>query len=175
MAVQTFGVTASAVRKKHLPMMQDFSTSSAPTLADVGDYINEGAGELEGKLARKGIAAASVALSGITTAGYLWCAKYVRMYAAVEAIANGAACEPEAAKRLSKKLDGLRTDLEDGGAEVLGEGASSSSIATAEGLVTTQDVLGLDVGSTSAASDLVPPFRKRDNDNDVIDDEADDS
>lgn len=162
MSVSTFAVVPEAVRKKHLPALSAYSTSSAPTTADVADFINEAAGDLEGRLNLQGVSITSIAAQPPTTAAYLWCVKYIRMYAAVEAIAAGAQCEAESAKRLSKKLSDMQTALEDNGTLVLGEGAAPTTLSDPSGLVTTEDMLGLDTGDDADASDLEPPFRKDD-------------
>lgn len=162
MPVQTFGVTPSAVRAHHFPQLTPFSTASKPTEATVQEKIQDGGAELAGRLSIEGISADTLADGGGTTYpnAYRWCARYVRLYAAIGALQAGATADPEVAKAWRDELREMQQHLDTYGSSALGDAPAPSS--DGNGPITFIERHNLDIDSSEDMSSLVPAFHMDD-------------
>jgi hypothetical protein len=162
MALYTYGVAASDVRKHHFPNGADFSDTSNPTVTTVTEKIADAAGELAGRLLKEAIDPSVINAGGATYAPYVVLRKVLRKMVAVEV---GPAMNEES-KRLdkwSKELKDFFFQLEEDAATALGDDTLTSSSSEASGPTDHIDEYGLDIGDPSTdASDVIPPFRKND-------------
>lgn len=161
MAIQVFGVTYQKVRAHHFPQMQvDFSVHSNPTAATVAEMIEASAAELAGALRKEGLSATTL-VADTASEAYSWCAETIRLGAAARVIGAMTQQDPEVAKAWLKRYEARLEALDEGGAEILGDAAVPSD-GGGNGPRTHIQSLGLDVGSSDLASDLIPTFRRSD-------------
>lgn len=159
MAIATFGVTYTTLAAHHFPALTP-STASKPTAATMTEKVKDGAADLAGRLAQKGITAANISEDDHPNA-YQWASKYVRLYAAIGALQAGATADPEVVKAWRAELKDMQEALAEHGYLALGGDLSAPSEA-AEGVLTHISNHDLDVGDETDISDVIPTFRRSD-------------
>ena len=160
MALVTFGVDAESVRRRYFPALNAFSTQSAPTVATVGDWIDEEAAALQGQLLGEAIPADALTAG---TAPYINCATQLRRKVALKCLEVMTGRFPELAKRLAEEAEDWDDGFEEGGATFLGDDSLATlSESEPDGPTTHIDEYNLDVGDTSDASDVIPALRRSD-------------
>lgn len=159
MTVSIFGVTHGSVRRHHFGQQTDFSATTSPTSTTVGEKIDAQAARLEGKLRLKGITAS--AITDTASAAYIWCADTLRLMTAISIQPVALGIDSDEAARWRADLKERLADLEERGADALGDGATADATASEpEGPIThfTENT-GIDTGDDDDASDAEPPLR----------------
>lgn len=159
MAISDFGVTADAVKRHHFPNFNAFSTASNPTSTTVDEAIQDAAAELGGKLRLANIDPADIDADS-TTEAFHWCAVTVRLDVALRIYRAVTSQEPP--KAWEADLEARLKALADGGATVLGAGATEMSSPDPEGPFTHINEHSLDVADPTTMSDATPPLKKGD-------------
>lgn len=162
MTVATFGVTADKVRAHHFPHIPAFDTNSSPSAATVLEKIYEKAAELQGRLLKESVSAAGVEALGATAGPYLWCRETLKLMVAVEVGRDMTGADPALVKAWESRLALRLKRLEADSATELGDDSLTTTPSDPDGPTSHISELGLDVGDTSEASDVVPVFRRKD-------------
>lgn len=154
-----FGVTAATLQSSYFTHTGAFSANSKPTAAQVAIDITEAGAELAGMLLIKGVAPADLDENGN---GWNWCAKTLKLMAAIEVARNMTGQDPAVVIAWEKQLEKRLAALEEGGGLALGEDLGSED-EPPQGPTHHIDTLDLDVGDEAAdASDVIPRFRRSD-------------
>lgn len=160
MPITLFGITATKVRDHHFPQIGAFSTATKPTATAVGEMIDEAAADLAGALSQQGLSAADLTQNAYPAA-YAWCAKTVRLAAAIAVMRGSSTANPEVAKAWEKELRERYKELEDKGYLALGD-APAPAADEANFVITHLGRHGLDTGDEDNISELEPVFRRDD-------------
>lgn len=162
MSIPIYGVTAAKVRSHHFPQLSGgFSVNSNPTAATVTEMVDDAGADLAGKLAAKGVTAATIHNAPVTyPIAYAWCAKTVRLAAAIEVFASMSGQDPAIRQAWKKELKARLDDLNERGYLALGDAPSPTQ--PANGPRSYVATLGLDTGDTADDSAAVPRFRRDD-------------
>jgi hypothetical protein len=156
--VAIFDVVADDVRKEHFAYLPPWDTTTSPTEDTVTNLIRSAAAKLSGKLALKSIDATSI--TDIDTPAFIWCADTIKLDVATCIPPTVSGLDPEEYRRRRDELKERYTDLSEGGADVLGEGATASASSTEpEGPVEFLTELGIDTGDAADASSAIPRLR----------------
>lgn len=163
MSIPVFGVTAAKVRARHFPQLpSEFSTTSSPTAVTVGEAIDDAGSELVGKLLAKGVVASTINAAPATyPESYAWCAKTVRLIAAIDILGGMTGQDPAIGKKWATELKQRFLDLDERGYLALGSDAPAPA-QEANGPRWHGASLGLDLGDADDASDLIPTFTRND-------------
>lgn len=161
MSLNTFGVTAASLRSTQFPHWGDFSTLSQLTSADVGTIIDEEAADLAGRLYAENVVAADITTPANQVA-YLWCAKTLRLMAAVRVLRTAAQADPELAKAYRVELDARLELLAAQGATALGDDSLSTGTSDPDGPTSHISRYSLETDSADDMSDTIPALRKDD-------------
>jgi len=132
------------------PMWKDFSVNSSPTLVIVTECILEEAGELAAKLYGEGVNAG--AITDAASAAYLWCAKTLRLMAALRILRAATQQEPALATAYAAELAKRLKDLADNGSTALGDSALDSGESPADGPTTHLNQFGIEVSTSDDMS-----------------------
>lgn len=159
MAITVFGVTGAKVAAHHFPQISAFSTASKPTLATVGEMIDDSGARLGGALRAEGVTPSSITSADYPEA-YAWCAETVRLGAALSALMAMTGQSPEVAKAWEKKLEARYEDLNDRGHLALGDAPAPTE--GSNGPRSHISNHSLDTGDASDISDAIPRFRRDD-------------
>lgn len=160
MSVSTFGVTANGVRAHLFPQWGDFSVKSSPTLATAGEIVQEAAGELAARLYEENVDAA--AITDAASAAYLWCARTLRLMAALRIMQAATQRDPELAKAYAAELAARFKKLDESGATALGDESLATGTSDPDGPTSHVTVFGLTTDAAADMSDAVPFLRKDD-------------
>lgn len=154
-----FGVTPAKLRRSHFTALGDFSANSNPNTETVTETILEENSDLVGMLLVKGISAASLEEDGN---GWSWCAKTLKLMAAIAVGRNMTGLNPDVVVAWEKQLEKRLAKLEADGGLALGEDVGSED-EPPQGPTHHIDTLDLDVGDEADdASDVIPRFRRSD-------------
>jgi hypothetical protein len=154
--VGVFGVVADDVRRHYFPALALYDATTSPTETTVDEMIAAATAKLLGKLALKSITIENDS----SLRAYKWCADTVRLHVATRIPPTVSGVDPEEHNRWKAELKERYTDLSEGGADVLGEGATASASSTEpEGPVEFLTELGIDTGDAADASSAIPRLR----------------
>lgn len=159
MTVQTFGVTYSTVKAHFFPQHQGFSANTTPSSTTVTEEILWVASDLDAKLRAKAVDPASIVAS---SAAYYWCAQTIALKVAAKISRSVSGADPAIAKAWQTDHEARLKQLKNEGVSTLGDGAVATGGANPGGPTDHISTLGLDIGDTSLASDVIPPLRKSD-------------
>lgn len=160
MALPVFGVTATTLREHMFPHWGAFSANSSPTSTTVGDIIAEEAGDLAARLYRENVSAASI--TDAASAPYLWCAKTLRLMAAIRTMRASTQQQPELVTRWMEELDARLKLLSEDGATALGDASLQSGTSDPDGPTSHISVYSLEVDDPDDMSTTVPRLRRDD-------------
>lgn len=160
MPVSTFGVTADTVRRHRFPHLDAFSANTAPSLSTVTEAVERAAARLAGKLLLEAITAS--AITDATSSAYLWCQETLELMAAIRVSEAMTHRDSELLRVWRTEVEARFKELDEGGADALGGGATSTSASDPDGPTShiTQNNL-----TTDAAADMsttVPRLRRDD-------------
>ncbi len=160
MAILVYGVTAAKLRAHHFPQQAgEFSTTTKPTAITVGETIDDAGADLAGKLRAKGIDPAAI-VSASTPEAYAWCARTVRLAAAIETLGAMTGQDPAVGKKWATELRARLDDLDARGYLALGDAAAPAQ--QANGPRWHGATYELSTGDVADVSTLVPRFRRDD-------------
>lgn len=130
MASSTFGLTVESVRAHHFPNADAFSSQSRPSLVTAGEILTEEAAQMAGALALELIDASAITAN---SGAYNSCRKTLRQQAAAKLVRLMTGVDPEIAKTWSEEVADWYAKLDQGGVSFLGDGATASGLADADG------------------------------------------
>lgn len=162
MAIQDFGVTAAAISANHFPSLT-FSTASQPTAVTVLEKIKDAAADLAGRLSIEGLSAATLDDDDENPTypnAYRWCARYIRLHAAIGTLQASATADPEVLKAWREELREMRRSLDDYGHVALGDAPAPTT--SGNGPYTHIDRHSLETSDSNDVSSVLPTFRKDD-------------
>lgn len=163
MALYKFGVTAQSVRAHHFPNISDFSADSNPTDTTVTEKIDDCAGELNGRLLKESISAATVDAAGATYGPYVVLRAVLRKMVAVAIMPAMTSKDTDLANKWQKELTAFFDRLDDDAATALGDDSLTTDSSDGDAPATHLDEYNIDIGDPATdASDAIPPFRKGD-------------
>jgi len=161
MAVAVFGIAHSDVKAHYFPSLAAFASGTNPTSTAVGEMITDAAAVIGARLARLGLAVATVSTDAGATypLAYAWIRKYIRTAAGIAAFRAmmGAGAAP---KEWTDELVRLEAELEESGLTALGDAPEPAQ--DAQGPRTHIENHSLDTGDEDDISDAIPPFRMND-------------
>ena len=157
MASSSFGVDAESVRRHHFTNSDAFSTQSRPSVATVGEAIDEEAAVLAGALAREAIDASGITVS---SGAYVSCRKVLRMQVAARLARDIPGIDTALARSWSGSVTAWYEELAKSGATFLGDGAASGGDSQPDGPTWHGDLLEQD--AVGNRSDTIPLLRKSD-------------
>lgn len=157
----TFGVTVSTVRQNRFPHLGEFGANTAPSSAAVGVFLYQAASRLEGKLLLEKIVASSI--SDVTSAAYFWCQETLELMVAVRISQVALGSDNGLAQSWREELRERFEELDEGGAQALGAGASiTGTPSDPDGPTTHISEFGLTVDEADNMSTVVPRLRRDD-------------
>lgn len=156
MSANDFGLTPESVRAHHFPNADAWTDASRPSESTVEETIEEEAAFIAGKLALELVDA-----SGITTDSdaFKLCRKVLRMQVASVIARDMLGLDPAIAKAWDLKVEAFYKGLEAGGVSFLGDGASASGDAPADGPHSHATVFNLERDVGADMSSTVPKLR----------------
>lgn len=159
MALAKFGVTATKVHDAYFALLANFSTNSRPTDTAVGEFIDEEAADLAGKLKKKNVTASVIdAAQNTYPNAYAWCQKTLKLASAIRCFSAITATAPDVVKKWQKELDTRYEELDESGFAALGDAPAPAASATGpRSHIIEHD---LDTGDASDMSDVIPTFRR---------------
>lgn len=160
MAIADFDVTAALVRADYFPQLNDFTADSNPTAVSVARYINQEGGALGAALRKESQTPSSID-ADTTTEAFAWCQRTLELMVAIRCLETMTQQNPELLKEWRAELKARLAALAEDAVGTLG-GGSTNPATQPDGPTTHINNLNLDVGDTSLASDVIPPFRKSD-------------
>lgn len=146
MSANDFGLTADSVRRHYFPNHDEWSSKSRPSTTTVAEIISEEAAHMAGALALELVDA-----SAITTdsAAYKACLRILRLQVAAKLARIIPGVDSDLAQRWDESIATWYEKLDEGGASLLGDGASATGTSDADGPTSHVSVYGLnsDVGA----------------------------
>lgn len=159
MASNDFGLTPESVRAHHFPQADAWTAASRPSESTVEETIEEEAGEMAGKLALELVDASAITDD---SAAYVLCRKVLRMQVAAIVARDMLGADPAISKAWDSKVAAFYKSLDEGGASFLGDGATASGTASADGPHSHATVFGLERDVAANMSSTVPKLRMDD-------------
>jgi hypothetical protein len=160
MTISTFEVDPDRVRDDYFPhITAGFTADSPPTEETVTRWVTEAGAELEGRLLQKSINTEDI--TDADSSEYVWCAQTLTLMVAIRAARVMTGQSPEVVKAWQAELEARWEALSTDGEIALGMDTSGSD-SEPEGPTDFISELGLDVGDTADASDVIPALRRSD-------------
>jgi hypothetical protein len=160
MTINEFDVNVVQLRDDYFPhVTAGFTENSSPTAETVERYITEEAATLGGKLLL-----ASISVDDIVddeSSEWVWCTKVLTLMVAIRTLQVMSGQNPAVAEAWEKRLAGMLADLSENGELALGLDSSGSD-SDPKGPTDHISELGLDIGDTADASDVIPSLRRSD-------------
>jgi hypothetical protein len=159
-ALSTFGVTADSVRRHRFPHLDGFGASTAPSLSTVEEAVDRAAARLAGKLLLEAIDAS--AITDVTSAAYLWCQETLELMVAIRVAEAATHKDSELLRVWRTEVDARLKELDEGGADALGGGATTTSPSDPDGPTTHISQYSLTTDDSADMSTVVPRLRRDD-------------
>lgn len=160
MALATFGVSADSVRRHRFPHLDGFGPSTAPSLSTVEEAVSRAAARLAGKLLLEAIEAD--AITDVTSPAYLWCQETLELMVAIRVAEGSTHRDSELLRVWRAEVESRFDELEVGGAEALGGGATSTSASDPDGPTSHISQNNLTTDASADMSTTVPRLRRDD-------------
>lgn len=159
MASNDFGLTPESVRKHHFPQADAWTEGSRPSESAVEETIAEEAAAMAGKLKLELIDASAIVLD---SDAFVMCRKVLRAQVASVVLKDMLGMDAALAKAWDRTVDAFYAGLDDGGASFLGDGATASGDAPADGPHSHATVFNLERDTAANMSSTVPKLRMDD-------------
>lgn len=160
MALATFGVSADSVRRHRFPHLDSFGPNTAPSLSTVEEAVSRAAARLAGKLLLEAIEADAIV--DVTSAAYLWCQDTLELMVAVRVAEGSTHRDSELLRVWRAEVESRLRELEEGGADALGGGATSTGTSDPDGPTSHISQNNLTTDASADMSTTVPRLRRDD-------------
>jgi hypothetical protein len=160
MPISTFGVTADTVRRHRFPHLDSFGTSTVPSLPTVTEAVDRAAARLTGKLLLEAIVAS--AITDVASAAYLWCQETLELMVAIRIAEAMTHRDSELLRVWRTEVTARFEELDAGGVDALGGGATSASESDPDGPTSHISQNNLTTDASADMSTTVPRLRRDD-------------